>query len=231
MLFSWRRIAPWSVVVLVAFGSPAAAQSALAVHEAELAVPFGSAEGLVAIAGNQIVFISPDSRDASVVIDRADIRTMNRSGDVVTVSTRNAIKDKSGTRDTFRFRLSQAPELMTWWEKSPAAPAAAAPAPAAAAPSAVLSSYQVKHDHRIGSCQGRLILMTDRVAFESIDEINDSRQWMLADLKEVKQDGIYKLKVEPFFGDTFNFELAGKGMDSGEYRRLVDRIAKARSAR
>lgn len=73
--------------------------------------------------------------------------------------------------------------------------------------------------------------MTDRVGFESIDEINDSRQWMLVDLKEVKQDGIYKLKVEPFVGDTFNFELTGKGMDSGEYRRLVDRIAKARSAR
>lgn len=71
--------------------------------------------------------------------------------------------------------------------------------------------------------------MSDRVAFESIDDINDSRQWMLEDIKEVKQNGIYKLQVEPFTGDTFNFELVGKGMDIGEFRRLVDRIAQARS--
>lgn len=118
---------------------------------------------------------------------------------------------------------------MAWYEKGPAAPPAAAAPPAGADPQDMLASYQVKHDHRIGSCQGRLILMSDRVAFESIDDINDSRQWMLEDIKEVKQNGIYKLQVEPFIGDTFNFELVGKGMDSGEFRRLVDRIAQARS--
>jgi hypothetical protein len=233
---SWNRFTPWSAVAVFAVAvfavaTSAAGQSALMVHDADLAVPFGSAKGLVAFAGDQIMFVSPDNRDASLLIVRGDIRTASRSGDVVTVTTRRAIGDGAGSRDTFRFRLSGAEDLMAWYEKGAAGPASAAAAPASAGPSDVLSTYQVKHDHRIGSCQGRLILMSDRVGFESIDDINDSRQWMLADLKEVKQDGIYKLQVEPFFGDTFNFELAGKGMDSGEYRRLVDRIAKARSAR
>jgi hypothetical protein len=30
---------------------------------------------------------------------------------------------------------------------------------------------------------------------------------------------------------TLEFELIGKGMDSGEFRRLVDRIARARATR
>ncbi len=87
----------------------------------------------------------------------------------------------------------------------------------------------MKHDHRIGSCSGTLILTTTRVAFESTDEKDDSRQWQLLDIREVEQTGAYKLKVVPALGDDFNFELTGKGMDTGEFRRLVDRIARARA--
>lgn len=226
-----KALASCIVVALCTVIPAADAQTVVTAREAELAVPFGSAKGHVAVAGNQLVFISQDNPDMSVAIDRADIRNFERTGDTVTITTRNSLRDRSGSRDTFRFRLSQSDDLQAWYDKAPrSAGPSTASAPAAAA-SDVLSSYQVIHDHRIGSCQGRLILMNDRLGYESIDEIDDSRQWMLADLKEVKQSGIYKLKVEPFIGDTFNFELAGKGMDSGEYRRLVDRIAKARSAR
>lgn len=225
-MYSLRLAA--SIVFAGLLASPAAAQSALQVHDAELAVPFGSAKGLLVLAGDQIVFISPDNPDMSLTIGRAEVKSADRTGEVVTISTHGTLRDKSGARSTFRFRLAEPAGLMGWYEKAPAAPSAAA-APPAAAPQDALASYQVKHDHRIGSCQGRLILMPDRLAFESIDDINDSRQWMLEDIKEVKQNGIYKLKVEPFLGDTFNFELVGKGMDSGEFRRLVDRIAQART--
>lgn len=215
-----------SALFLIVGAAPAAAQSALTVRDTELAVPFGSVKGVLALAGDQIVFISSDSPDASIAIPRGDIRSVNRSDDIVTVTTRNALRDRTGSRDTFRFRLSQPGELVSWYEKAPAAATAAAPAPAA---SKVLASYQVKHDHRIGHCEGTLVLTTDRIGYESTDEIDDSRQWLLADIKEVKQRGIYRLEVVPFFGDNFNFELAGKGMDSGEFRRLLDRIARARS--
>jgi hypothetical protein len=195
------------------------------VTDAELAVPFGASKGQLATVGNQIVFVDADNPKSSLSIDRSDITKLNRSGDVVTITTRRSL----GDRDTFRFRMDEPANLMNWYEGSAAAMARAPAMPAKPAASGVLASYQVKHDHRIGHCMGTLILTNERVAFESIDEINDSRLWQLMDVKEVKQDGVYKLKVEPFLGDTFNFELTGKGMDSGEYRRLVDRIARARS--
>lgn len=212
--------------------SPTDAQTLVTVRQAELAVPFGSAQGQLAVAGDQLVFLSQQTPEASIAIARAEIRNLVRSGDTVTITTRQPLRDPSGTRDTFRFRLSEPSDLVGWYERGPMAATASSASPAApAAGSGVLESYQVKHDHRIGSCQGRLILTEDRLAFESIDEIDDSRQWELADLKEVRQNGIYKLRVVPFVGDTFNFELVGKGMDSGVYRRLVDRIAQARSTR
>ncbi len=213
------------VSVVLAFGR-AEAQTTLAVTSAELAVPFGASSGHLALVGNQILFVDTGNPTASIAIDRADITAVTRDGDVVTVTTRRVLRDAAGARDVFRFRLDEPAGLMTWYgEAGPARPAAA---PAMSDP-AVLASFQAKHDHRIGSCQGTLVLTADRVAFESIDEINDSRKWQLVDIKEVQQDGIYKLQIKPFLGDTFNFELSGKGMDSGQYRRLVDRIARART--
>lgn len=64
-----------------------------------------------------------------------------------------------------------------------------------------------------------------------MEDRDHSRQWLLVDIKKVEQGGAYKLKVEPFVGDGFNFELTGNGIDSGDYRRMVDRIARARTTR
>lgn len=202
------------------------AQTPLAVTDAELAVPFGASPGQLALVGSQLVFVDSKNPKLSLSIDRADVASVNRSGDVVTITTRRQLRDENGERDVFRFRVAESAGVMAWYGAPAAATAVMPEAPAA---SGVLASFQVKHDHRLGSCQGRLILTNDRVAFESLDEINDSRQWRHVDIKEVEQNGIYKLKVSPFLGETFNFELSGKGMDSGEYRRLVDRIARART--
>jgi len=35
--------------------------------------------------------------------------------------------------------------------------------------------------------------------------------------------------VEPFQGGSFEFKLSGKGIDSTEFRQLVDRVARARA--
>lgn len=227
-MFALKYLTP-AMLGLCLAAAPAVAQAPLPVTGAELAVPFGAAEGHVALVGSQLLFVAAEDPRQSLAIDRADISALDRSGDVVTIRTRRALRDSSGERDVFRFRLSDPAGVMSWYgSKAAMAEAPATPA-APPAESVVLASYQVKHDHRLGSCQGTLVLTTDRVSFESLNEINDSRQWALADIKEVQQSGAYKLKVVPFLGDTFNFELTGKGMDSGEFRRLTDRIARARS--
>ena len=74
-----------------------------------------------------------------------------------------------------------------------------------------------------------MILSETAVSYESPDRIEDSRIWKLADIKKVEQNGVYKLKVEPFKGGSFEVELIGKAIDSSEFRQLVDRIARARA--
>ncbi len=206
------------------------AQTSLVFTDAELAVPFGSAKGQIAFVSDHIVFVSAESPKSSLTISRSDIARIDRSGDVVTIVTRRQLRDSDGERDTFRFRLSQSSNVMRWYETTgatmPTTTTPASPVPAGAA--AILASYSAKHGHLVGSCQGTLILSEDAVSFESQDKIEDSRKWKLADIKKVEQSGVYKLKVEPFQGGSFDLELNGKGIDSGEFRQLVDRIARAR---
>lgn len=232
-MLTLKRLSLAAVFSAFAVGSPLA-QTPLVLIDAELALSFGAAKGQVAFVGSHILFVSAENPKASLSIERADIAKMERSGDVTTITTRRPLRDADGSRDTFRFRPSDAAALMRWYESVPSAgpttAAAAAPAPAGGA-SAVLASYQVKHDHTIGSCQGTLIMTADAVSFESLDRIEDARQWKLIDIKKVEQTGIYKLKVEPFQGDAFNFQLNGKGIDSGEFRQLQDRLARARAVR
>lgn len=223
----------FALVVAAFSGGVAYAQAPLVLADAELAVPFGAVKGQMAMAGSQILFIATDSQKASLAIERADMTNMQRTGDVVTITTRGMLRDADGERNTFRFRLSQPADLMSWYAKNtPGEAATSVPATAlsALAPG-VLASYQVRHDHALGSCLGTLILTEEGVSFESNEKIEDSRQWKLIDIKQVAQNGAYKLAVEPFRGGTFNFDLFAKGMDSGEYRRLVDRIARARVVR
>jgi len=234
-----KRLSFTLAVAVVAFGT-LHAQTPLMFTDAELAVPFGAVKGQLGLVAEHILFVSAENPKASLSISRADITRLERSGDVVTVVTRGQLRDADGERDTFRFRLSQSASLMRWYETTaPGAtsPATGAPAPTATtatpgaipAPSAILATYDAKHHHLIGSCQGTLILSDNAITYESPDRIEDSRIWKLVDIKKVEQNGVYKLKVEPFKGGSFEFELIGKAIDSSEFRQLADRIARARA--
>ena len=92
-------------------------------------------------------------------------------------------------------------------------------------------SYEARHKHRFGGgCRGRLIVTNDRFAYESIDKIEDSRQWDLADIKELKLRNPYSMEIKPFAGAEYEMELQ-RSMDTGEFNVLVDRVTKARVAR
>lgn len=227
-----KRLSLTVAIVALAFGI-AHAQTPLIFMDAELAIPFGAAKGQVSLVADLMIFVSAENPKSSLSIARGDIAKIDRAGDVVTIVTRRQLRDSDGDRDTFKFRLSQPAAIMRWYETmTPAAPVTApatSPADPAPAPRVIIASYAVKHNHTIGSCEGTLIMTEDAVNFESTNRIEDARIWKLIDIKKVEQNGIYKLKVEPFRGDSFNFELDGKGIDSTEFRQLVDRIARARA--
>lgn len=91
------------------------------------------------------------------------------------------------------------------------------------------TTIQAQHNHRLrGSCVGQLTILEDRVSFESVGDVDHSRQWFFADIREVKQDGIYKIEVTPFLGNNYDLELSGRGLNSQEFGNLVDSIAAAR---
>ena len=92
-------------------------------------------------------------------------------------------------------------------------------------------SFDVKHDHFFGSDRGRLMITPDSVAYESVSDVNNSRQWNLSGIKEIDHDGPYKLTIVPFTGDKYNFNLLGKGITPDEYQALVNRVTSARLSR
>lgn len=62
---------------------------------------------------------------------------------------------------------------------------------------------------------GRLIVSKDRVAYESVENVSHSFRLQLRDIKEIKRDNPYEIKVVPFVGDESR----------------MDRIAAARANR
>lgn len=198
------------------------------VQKAELAVPFGVVPGHLITVGEYFVFVDEEKPETSIAVSRADLRRFSADGEILTIETAQQMRDRSGGRSSLTIRLpgtTDAAKLMAWFNAVPK------PASDFSSPNAktiATRTYQVKHDHRIGNCTGRLIIEPNRVLFESITDIGHSRQWGMRDIKELKRDNPYGIKIVPFTGDTYNLGIVGKGMDNDEYRALVDRITAAR---
>jgi hypothetical protein len=215
------------VVIAGLVATAAYAQTPVLTQKAELAVPFGVASGRLIEVGDFLVFLDDEKPDFSLAVSRSQLRSLIVSEQTLTVETVNPVRDRNGEHLKFVFRIADPSGLASvgaWYKEGPA-PATAA---STIASDFVVKTYQVKHDHMIGSCNGRLIIEKNRVAFESINNINHSRQWSLRDIKELKRDNPYGIKIIPFSGDTYNLSIEGKGMDSETFRELVDRVTAAR---
>lgn len=216
------RTAFAGAICLFGFGVTTHAQTTVEVIPAEMAAGFAGNEGSVVLVSDQLVFVDADDPGASFALSRANVTAVDREQDVVTVSLRTAVRSQRQVR----FRLDRPAEVVGWYNRTSGGSASA---PVAVAAGGSDLTFQVRHDHLMGGCNGRLIVMQDRLAFESLDERNDSRQWVFSDISELTQDGIYKLKVRPFIGNEYNFELVGRGMDSQQFRELSSKIAEARA--
>ncbi len=203
------------------------AQTPVLTQKAELAVPFGVVPGHLIAVGDYLVFLDDEKPEFSLGVSRAQMQNFTMSEQTLTVETSKPVRDRSGEHSKFVFRLSDPSSLTAlsaWNKQGPRTE----PASAGKTAPFEVKTFQVKHDHLIGSCNGRLIIEKDRVVFESINDINHSRQWGLRDVKELKRDNPYGIKIIPFSGETCNLSIQGKGMDSDTYRELVDRVTAAR---
>lgn len=228
------------VMLLVFAGTvlPLFGQLPVQSQKAEMSIPFGVVTGRLVTVGQYLLFIDEEKPELSFAITRNGIRNLSVVAEILTVETLKPVRDRSGEKTALSFRLSKPldAQLFVDWFKT-TAEAAAPPAEKeadkkeAAKKETVVptKTYQARHNHfPTGGCSGRLIIEPNRVVFESIGEINHSRQWDLKDIKELKRNNPYSIKIVPFLGNEYNLELQGQGMDSDEFKDLVDRVTAAR---
>ena len=237
-----------SFVCLVLFSGTASAQDVrVEVREARLSIPFGEVRGTLVKIGEYLVFIDEDQRNNSFAVNRSDVRNISAQEDRVTVDLNHPVRDRSGERTTFIFQLPDPADAvaLTTWSQTGNASASTGANPVSSqttgsvsqaavgstqGTNGVIATYQVTHHHTFGGCHGRLIIRQDIIGYESIDKIEDSRQWALRDLRELKLDNPYELDVKPFQGDEYSLSFEGKGMDTGIFRQLVERVTSSRVA-
>jgi hypothetical protein len=206
-------------------------QPAVRVYRAEVSEPFGTVSGKLVAVDDVLLFVDDEKPESSFAIRRNDIRTVKAEGRVVTVQTAQPVQSRSVQTSTLTFRLRDDDTgfLSQWHLAAP--PGASAPVQSDRAITPEPMSFEAKHDHRVGSCRGRLIVTANGLGYESIDEINHSRQWELKDIKELRRDSPYEIKIQPFNGGEYELELQGHGMDNKQLKILVDRITSARVTR
>jgi len=228
-------------LVFAAAAVPLFAQLPVQTQKAELAIPFGVVPGRLVTVGEYLVFIDEEKPEASFALTRAGMRNLSYAAEVVTVETLKPVRDRSGEKTVFSFRLAspqEAPPFAEWFKTTAGTVTAASPQTGkeaekkeAARPEIPegAKTYQARHTHfPRGGCSGRLIIEPNRVVFESVGEIDHSRQWDLRDIKELRRDSPYSIRIVPFAGNEYNLQLQGQGMDSNEFKALVDRITAAR---
>lgn len=208
--------------------NPLSAQTTSTSYAAELSVPFGVVAGRLLTVGSVLVFYDTEKPDASFAVAREALASVTESAGVLTAELTTAVQDRSGPRKRLVFRLpdaASAPSLLAW-SRTSASPAATKDSKDTSA--SLSKTYQVKHKHTFGGCSGSLIVQEGQVAFESISDLDHSRRWTLKDIKELKRGNPYALKVSPFIGSSYDFEVIGTGMGSEEFQALVERVTAAR---
>jgi hypothetical protein len=206
------------------------AQTISSAQHVQLSIPFGTVEGSLLLLGGQMIFVDHENPRDSFVIGHDGIQSLAVEGGVLTVTTKQPVRDRSGERRQFAFKLSEAAtgDAFAAWSKSAPPPASGT----ASADSTEPLLYNVKHQHfPRGECTGRLRINKDGLTYESVDNASHSRQWQAKDIREAKRSNPYELNLEPFDGRDYKFVITQRGMSSAEFQKLVDFITAARMAR
>ncbi len=208
------------------------AQSSVQQFQAELAAPFGSILGHLVLAGDQLLFLDDSQPDSSFYVARSNVKDIATEGDVVTLQLNNAVRDRSGERTRMSFRVTgeRVGPSMAAWRNAQGPMGQNQPAAASGGDSQAVS-YQARHKKLLGGSRGRLLVSNTGLAYESIDDANDSRRWDFSQIQQLKQKGPYELRIEPFNGDAYTLGLEGKGMDSSDFSQIVDRVTRARATK
>ena len=197
----------------------------------QIAVPFGTAAGKLILHDGYAVFLDDEKPESSFAVSRADLTSVGAEAGMLSALFKKNFKDRAGEKNRLSLRSTRPEDTETlrrWFSAAEAAPAVAAGEKAGDA-GKELFKLDVQQKRRLGKNQkGRLMLVGNQLIFESIDDPSSSRRWDLKDIKSLENKNPYELRVEPFTGDDYRFELTGTPMEAAQYKLLVDRVTAAR---
>ena len=150
----------------------------------------------------------------------------------VTVQLREGVRDRAGNSTRLIVRLGTPAEgaaVQRWFGKEEPALSRSEPAASGSAETLTFSAQRKKRLR--GNTYGRLIVDGERIIFESTDNASESRRWELKEIRQIKLKNPYELELRSFRGEKYTLLLLGSGMDNSQYREMVDRVTRARTAR
>lgn len=83
-------------------------------------------------------------------------------------------------------------------------------------------------DVRNGDQKGKLILNESSLAFESLTDAKHSRNWKFTDVRELTRKGSKDIRVKPFKGSTYDFQIGDKKRREQIYELISQRVIAAR---
>lgn len=224
----------WATIVCI-LSISAMAQSGVDVMNAELALDFSKVEGKLLSIDAGLVFIDDSNPRDSFLIDRSNFNDVSGEREILTVTTVSPVTFRTSRQSRFVFRLQdhQATEVAALLKAGQSPVRNISPTSNAANVNPVSTGiYEAKHNHRLyGSCTGRLVFSDDRISFESADDRDHSRQFLLTDIKKLSRNSPYDFGIKQFKGDGLTLEILGLGIDIVDFKKLEDRIAVTKSSR
>ena len=210
----------WSLALM-------AQSPAVQIFPVQLAIPFGTATGKLILHDGYAVFLDDEKPESSFAVSRAELTSVVAEAGMLNALFKKNFKDRAGDKNRLSLRATRPEDTETlrrWFSAAETAPGVAT-----SDASKELFKLDVQQMRRLGKNQkGRLMLVGSQLIFESIDDASSSRRWDLKDIKSLENKNPYELRVEPFTGDDYRFELTGTPMEAAQYKLLVDRVTAAR---
>ncbi len=218
-----------SILVLAAL--PVAADG-VDVLPVEMASGFETSTGKLVIAGNQLVFLDDSSPQYSFVVTRNQVGDLRETNGTLVIVLTEPIRDRQGQKTSlsFRYGVGTSPQSAIDWFNSSASRASSAPQTPMATRAAQSGDmmYDVRHKRMFGDTNGKLTMTDSLISYESTDKIEDSRNWSLREVKEVKLKNPYELQIIPFTGDKYDFVVKGTPITGDDFKAITDRVVNAR---
>ncbi len=211
------------------------AQTVPNVCQAQLFLADINASGRLVTSGNNLVFIedlppagwlqsSPSGSSQALMIDRSIITDVNKQPNpvyvqTVSIHTKRMIVYQSRQEKflTFRLMSPSCSSIVTWLSrKSPSPPIKKAP---------LIKVIRIPASYRrkmLPDISGLLVIEEKMITFDN--RRGTTFRWDFRDIKELERRKRFFLKITPYSGSSFEFDLYGNGLSEQDLRDTWARI-------